>query len=82
MSIIETPPPAPHVGDTPRAASALSDSDIQASAIVTLGAFGSKALSALEHIDFLVSIRQESFKVIFDFWQSTGWWMTALFAGA
>jgi hypothetical protein len=41
-----------------------------------LGSAGAKWLSYAEHIEFLVALRGENFKVIFDFWNGAGWWIT------
>ena len=56
----------------------LKDSDALGALVLALGSVGSKVLSAAEHIDFLVSIREQHFKVLFDFWESTGWWLALI----
>ncbi len=54
----------------------IQDPDVWASIILSIGSVSSKALSAAEHIEFLISIREEKFRVIFDFWESVGWWLS------
>jgi uncharacterized membrane protein YhdT len=51
----------------------LQTPDEKASAILAAGAAAWKYLSYWEHIDFLLSIREEKFSVMFDFMQNAGW---------
>jgi hypothetical protein len=52
-----------------------TDPDVWAAGLVALGSGGAKVLSLAEHIDFLVSISDGRFKMIFDFWNSAGWFL-------
>jgi hypothetical protein len=45
------------------------------SAVLAAGALIARVLTALEHLDFLVSIREEKFKMMYDAWQLFGWWI-------
>jgi hypothetical protein len=49
------------------------DSQLLASAILAIGSGAWKALSAWSNVDFLLSIREERFAVIFEVFQNTGW---------
>jgi hypothetical protein len=55
----------------------LRDPDAWGSGILLFGAPALKALSYLEHLDFLLSIKEEKFKLMFDAWESFGWWIAA-----
>jgi hypothetical protein len=50
-----------------------STPDEKASAILAGGSILWKYFSYWEHIDFLLSIREEKFSVMFDFMQNAGW---------
>ena len=69
------PRPSPPPPSTTSTLGIRKDSDAWAAAILALGAGGARWLSYIEHIDFLVSIREEKFKMIFDLWQAIGWWL-------
>jgi hypothetical protein len=64
--------------DTTRAKTAISDSEIQASLLLTIGSLIWKWVSVAANVDFLLQINEERFAVIFDFLQNTGWWLLAL----
>src|SRR5271165_6254672 len=49
------------------------DSDTQASLVLTVGSIVWKGISYWEHADFLLSIREEKFQMMFDFLDSAGW---------
>jgi hypothetical protein len=80
MSVAKTKSRAPTGAPKKPERGVVADTDLIASFILGAGSAASRGVSALEHIDFLVSIRQENYKVMFDFWQTTGWWMTVLVA--
>jgi len=54
---------------------AARDPEVQASAVLTIGSLLWKIVSAISNVTFLVSIRQESFAAMFQFFESTGWWL-------
>ncbi len=57
---------------------ALSDSDNRASLVLGVGSLLWKGLSYWEHTDFLLSIREERFNVMFDFFEHAGWLLLVL----
>jgi hypothetical protein len=68
--------PAPIPNPATKAVGLGTDPDVWASGILVLGSGAAKLLSYAEHIDFLISLRGENFKMIFDFWNGAGWWLT------
>jgi hypothetical protein len=60
-------------GRPPSPPSHLRDTDTLAAAIFTLGSGGWKILAAWSNIDFLLSIREQTFSTMFDFFENTGW---------
>jgi hypothetical protein len=50
-----------------------TDPDAWGAALFLFGAPVLKVLSYFEHLQFLLSIREENFKLIFDLWESVGW---------
>ena len=54
-----------------------TDPDAWGSAIFLFGAPILKILSYFEHLQFLLSIREENFKMIFDAWEQFGWFIIA-----
>jgi hypothetical protein len=67
---IPTTPPTPSVSPIP---ARTPDSQLLASAVLGLGSGVWKAISAWSNVDFLLSIREERFAVMFEFFQNTGW---------
>jgi hypothetical protein len=55
-----------------------SDPHLQAPAILTIGLLLWRLLSAISNIDFLLSINEEKFALIFAFMQNTGWWLFSI----
>src|ERR1700730_7123967 len=55
----------------------MRDPDVWGSGILLLGGPILKLLSYVEHLDFLLSILEEKFKMMFDAWESFGWWIAA-----
>ena len=58
-----------------KAKTLVKDSGVQASVLLTIGSGVWKLVSIWSNVTFLVSIRQENFAVMFQFLQSTGWWI-------
>lgn len=58
----------------------LASSENAAPGLLALGVVAEKILSYAEHFDFLVSIRGEKFKMIYEFWDSAGWVLALLIA--
>jgi hypothetical protein len=56
----------------------VTDPSLQAPAILTIGTVLWRWLSAASNVDFLLSINEEKFAVLFQFMHSTGWWLLAL----
>jgi hypothetical protein len=52
---------------------ALEDQDTRASLVLTIGTLLWKLLSYWEHADFLLSIKEENFAVMFEFFDYAGW---------
>lgn len=69
----------PSVSATRSKAEILRDPQEVASAILSIGAAAWKALSAWSNVDFLLSIREERFAVMFQFFETTGWWILLIF---
>jgi hypothetical protein len=59
----------------------LQDQDAQASLVLTIGTFAWRAISYWEHADFLLSVKQENFAVMFEFFDYGGWALFALLGG-
>ena len=57
-----------------RTASA-ADSEIFAPAVLGLGSVAWKGLAAWEHVDFVLSIKEERIAMAFDLFETTGWWL-------
>jgi hypothetical protein len=55
----------------------LDDGNAKASATLTVGSILWKILAYSEHLDFLLSLREEKFSMIFTFFEDAGWWMLA-----
>jgi hypothetical protein len=60
----------------------IQDPQILASAILGFGSAAWKILSVWSNVDFLLSIREEQFAVIFQFFQNVGWLVLIAFAVA
>ena len=58
----------------------VSDPEIWASTLLGGGTLVWRGVSAWANVDFLLSIREERFAVMFDFFESTAWWITVLAA--
>jgi hypothetical protein len=56
----------------------LPNSDTRASAVVSIGSIVWKIFGCIEHVDFLLSFREEKLAAIFNFFQNYGWWMAAI----
>jgi hypothetical protein len=54
------------------------DSQLLASAILGFGSILWKVVSAVSNVDFLLSIKEERFAVLFNFFENTGWWLLAI----
>ena len=52
-----------------------SDADFWGSLILILGTGGSRALTGLEHLEFLASAREGAFKMLVELWNSGLWWL-------
>jgi hypothetical protein len=61
----------------PNVRTLLEDGNARASAVLTGGSILWKVLAYAEHIDFFLSFKGEKFSMIFDFFESAGWWMLA-----
>src|SRR5580704_6203573 len=57
----------------------LNDPQSMASAILSVGAAAWKGLSVWSNVDFLLSIREERFAIMFQFFETTGWWLLLIF---
>jgi hypothetical protein len=57
----------------------LNDPQSMASAILSVGAAAWKGLSVWSNVDFLLSIREERFAIMFQFFDTTGWWLLLIF---
>jgi hypothetical protein len=55
----------------------LDDGNAKASATLTVGSILWKVLAYSEHLDFLLSLREEKFSMIFTFFEDAGWWILA-----
>jgi hypothetical protein len=51
-----------------------NDPDAWASGVLVGGSILAKWLSYAEHVEFLVSLREENFRMIFEVWSGIGWW--------
>jgi hypothetical protein len=69
-------PPAPIQKET---AAIASDPDVLASSLLALGPPIWKFISTVSNIDFLLSINEQKFAVLFDFMENTGWILIMLF---
>jgi hypothetical protein len=56
----------------------LADSDALAATIFTLGTGLWKGLAAWSNIDFLLSIKEETFSTMFEFFENTGWFIALI----
>ena len=52
-----------------------SDPDLWGSLVLLVGGPASRALTYFEHLEFLASVKEGGFKVMFDLWNGLGWWV-------
>jgi hypothetical protein len=64
--------------DQTRAATAIADSEVQASLLLAVGSLIWKWVSVAANVDFLLQINEEKFAVMFEFLQNIGWLVLAL----
>lgn len=70
--------PRPHAPSAAQPPSRLADSDLLAATVFTIGSVLWKALAAWSNIDFLLSIKEETFSTMFEFFENTGWWIAVI----
>jgi hypothetical protein len=52
-----------------------TDPDAWAGGVLIVGSVLSRWLSYAEHVNFLLSVKEENFKMLFDVWEEVGWWI-------
>jgi hypothetical protein len=65
----------PAVPESEKVIGLKSDPDLWGSLVLLVGGPASRALTYLEHLEFLASVKEGGFKVIFDLWNGLGWWI-------
>src|ERR1700731_26674 len=58
-----------------------TDPDVIASALLTFGSPIWKFISNVSNVDFLLSINEQKFAVMFDFLENIGWFLIILIGG-
>lgn len=76
--MVRPPRQLPVVAESEKATGLKTDSDVWGALLMLVGGPVSRALTTVEHIEFLASVRNGGFKMILDLWNGFGWWIAAV----